>query len=154
VPPNKPDRIHVPDPSRTQVTTTLEETLELTRSNPDYYALKLGNTVLSRGFYASRLYQALREQRGLVYFVGSSISANKTRSSFTVSYGSDPSKVDKARTVIEHNLQKMQEKPISQDEMHRARADLVRSIPLSQSSLSRIGHNLLYLSTHDLPLNE
>jgi zinc protease len=38
--------------------------------------------------------------------------------------------------------------------MHRARAELVRSIPLSESSLSGIGHGLLYYSTHDLPLNE
>lgn len=154
VPPNKPDTIHVPDPSRTQVKVSLAETMELTRSNPDYYALKLGNNILSRGFYASRLYRALREQRGLVYYVGSSVSANKTRSKFSVSYGADADNVDQARTVIVHNLKKMQKKPISADELHRARADLVRSIPLGQASLSRIGHQLLHLATHDLPLNE
>jgi len=37
---------HVPDSSRVQDKVTLAETLPLTRTNADYYALRLGNSVL------------------------------------------------------------------------------------------------------------
>ncbi len=154
VPPNKAKTVFVPDPSRVQDSVTLSETMGLTRSNPDYYALKMGNYVLSRGFYASRLYKELRQRRGLVYFVVSSIDANKTRSHFAVDYASEPSKVSEARSVIIHNLDKMQNKLIGNDELHRVRAELVRGIPLSQSSQSSIAHQLLYYASHDLPLDE
>ena len=67
VPLNKPETTAVPDKSRVQDEVTLAETLELTRENPDYYALQLGNRVLGGGFYASRFYKDLRENSGLVY---------------------------------------------------------------------------------------
>ncbi len=69
VPANPPGVTAVPDKSRVQVNVTLAETLGLNRFNPDYYALELGNHVLGGGFYATRLYQDLRENAGLVYFV-------------------------------------------------------------------------------------
>ena len=80
VPANSSGVTAVPDKSRVQVNATLAETLELNRFNPDYYALELGNHVLGGGFYATRLYQDLRESTGLVYFVSSSFGVGKTRS--------------------------------------------------------------------------
>ncbi len=65
----RPSTTHVPDASRVQDKVTLAETLTLTRTNADYYALELGNHVLGGGFYATRLYRDLREKNGLVYFV-------------------------------------------------------------------------------------
>ena len=71
-PTNSVSVTHVPDASRVQDKVTLAETLQLTRTNEDYYALQLGNHVLGGGFYATRLYRDLREKSGLVYFVDSS----------------------------------------------------------------------------------
>ena len=48
VPVNRPSTAAVPNQSRIQDKVTLAETLGLTRSNPDYYALELGNHVLGR----------------------------------------------------------------------------------------------------------
>ena len=70
VPPNRPSSTSVPDHSRVQDKVTLAETLGLNRANPDYYALQLGNHVLGGAFYATRLYQGMREKSGLVYYVG------------------------------------------------------------------------------------
>lgn len=154
VPPNKPSTTAVPDSSRVQDEVTLAQTLGITRSNPAYYALKLGNHVLSGGFYASRLYSALREKTGLVYYVGSSIDAEKTRAHLAVRYACDPPNVDKARRIVVRELRTMQKQPVSASELHRAKAQLVRGIPLSESSQSDIAQGLLYRATHDLPLDE
>lgn len=154
VPPNKPATVAVPDSSRVQDEVTLAETLGITRSSPDYYALKLGNQVLSGGFYASRLYSALREKTGLVYYVDSSVDAEEHRAHFAASYACDPPNVDKARHIVVRELRSMQEKPVSDSELHRARAQLVRGIPLSEASQDDIARGLLQRATHDLPLDE
>ena len=91
---------HVPDASRVQDKVTLAETLQLTRTNADYYALQLGNHVLGGGFYATRLYRDLREKSGLVYFVGSSFNIGLTRGVYQVAYACDPPNVSKARAMI------------------------------------------------------
>ena len=64
VPGNRPSVVAVPNDTRVQDSVTLAETLQLKRSDPDYYALELGNHVLSGAFYATRLYpaQALRHE--------------------------------------------------------------------------------------------
>jgi zinc protease len=154
VPRNKATVIDVPDRSRVQDEVTLGQTFELTRQDDDYYPLQLGLHVLSEGFYASRLYRDLREQTGLVYTVGAQLQSGKTRSVFAVSYACDPPNVAKARAVVERNLREMQTRPVSSDELVRAKTLLLRSIPLSESSTYGIASGLLQRSLLDLPLDE
>ena len=154
VPPNKPSTTAVPNTRRVQCKVTLAETLGLTRSNPDYYALALGNHILGGGFYATRLYQDLREKTGLVYNVSSSFEIGKTRASYVVKYACDPSNVSKARAIVEGNLKDMQTTPVRPEELQQAKAMLLREIPLSESSLGSIGRGLISRSILDLPLDE
>jgi zinc protease len=154
VPLSKPSTSAVPDVSRVQDRVTLSETLGLTRSNPDYYALELGNHVLGGAFYATRLYKDLRENSGLVYYVSSSFSIGKTRSTYSVRYGCDPPNVSKARAIVERDLKQMQTKDVTPHELKQAKAMLMREIPLSESSLGSIADGLLSRSLNDLPLDE
>ncbi len=154
VPLNKPETTAVPDKSRVQDEVTLAETLELTRENPDYFALQLGNRVLGGGFYASRFYKDLRENAGLVYYVSSSFNIGKTRSTYQVRYGCDPPNVSKAKSVIVRDLKQMQTTPVSEKELHQAKEIAVRSIQVSESSVGSIANGLLGRSIEDLPLNE
>ncbi len=154
VPLNKTSVAVVPDESRVQDRVMLSETLGLTRSNPDYYPLELGNHVLGGAFYATRLYKDLRENSGLVYYVSSSFSIGKTRSTYSVSYGCDPPNVSKAHKIVERDLIQMQTSPVTPHELEQAKAMLMREIPLSESSLSSIARGLLSRSLNDLPLDE
>ncbi len=154
IPDNVPSTTAVPDNSRVQDQVMLAETLELTRSNPDYYALQLGNRVLGGAFYATRLYRDLREEAGLVYYVSSSFNIGKTRAFYEVNYACDPPNVSKARTIIQRDLKAMQQKPVTPEELQQAKALLLREIPLSESSIHSIAGGLLSRATHDLPLDE
>ena len=154
VPPNAPSTVNVPDTSRIQDEVVLVQTLGLTRSDPDYYALNLGNHVLGGGFYATRLYRDLREQTGLVYHVGVYLDADKTRASYSVTYACDASNVARARTIVEHNLKMMQTQPVGPIELQRAKAMLLREIPLTESSVGSIARGFIQRSVLDLPLDE
>jgi len=154
VPDNKPSIVTVPNTTRVQDRVILAETLQLNRSDPDYYALELGNHVLGGGFYATRLYRDLREKRGLVYYVDASFDVDKTRARYFVSYACDPPNVSLAQAVIQRELQKMQTDPVTPEELKVAKAMALREIPLSESSLKSIADGLISRTELDLPLQE
>jgi zinc protease len=154
VPPNAPSVTTVPDASRIQDKVVLAETVSIKRSNPEYYALELGNHVLGGGFYATRLYQDLRQKTGLVYNVSSDFDAGRTRMIYGVRYACDPANVSKARAIVENNLKKIQKTSVPADELNQARALLLRDIPLSESSVHSIADGLNERVVLGLPLNE
>jgi zinc protease len=153
-PTNSVSVTHVPDASRVQDKITLAETLQLTRTNEDYYALQLGNHVLGGGFYATRLYRDLREKTGLVYFVDSSFTVGLTRGVYQVEYACDPPNVSKARAVILRDLNDMRAKKVTAQELHQAKLMLLRDIPLAESSVDYIAQGWLAYSALGLPLDE
>jgi zinc protease len=154
VPPNKPSAASVPDASRVQDKVILAETLGITRTDPEYYALELGNHVLGGAFYATRLYRDLREQTGLVYYVNSTFEVGRTRALYLVEYGCDPPNVSKAVTIVVRDLKEMQNTLVTDDQLRQAQALLLRQIPLAESSVNTIAQGLIERSVHDLPLDE
>jgi zinc protease len=154
VPVNKPTATNVPDPEATQDTATLAEQLPINRFSPDYYPLQLGNHVLGGGFYATRLYHDLRQETGYVYFVSANLNASKSRAEYSVEYGCDPQNVSKARALIARDLDQMRTDDVSPDELHQAKALLLRQIPLSESSEGALAGGLLSRAEIGLPLDE
>jgi zinc protease len=154
VPPNGPSAVDVPDPQAVQDSVFLAEQLKLNRFDPDYYPLQLGNHVLGGGFYATRLYHDLRQVAGLVYTVDLRLDASKTRTNFAVVYGCNPENVSKARALIQRDLQQMRTQDVSADELHQAKALLLRQISLNDSSEEAMAHGLLARAEIGLPLDE
>lgn len=154
VPPSKSSATTVPDKSRVQDSVTLAETLDMNRFSPNFYALGLGDHVLGGGFYATRLYKDLREKAGLVYYVGVSLDAGRTRTVYRVDYGCDPPNVSKARAIIIRDLYQMQTETVDSASLRQAKALLLREVPLSESSMPNIAVGLLHRATLGLPLDE
>jgi zinc protease len=153
-PPNKAGTAAVPDARRVQDSVNLAEVLPFTRSNPDYYALELGNAVLGGAFYSTRLTIDLRKNSGLVYSVGSQLQAGKTRSIYFVSYACDPENVTKAADAVIQELKNMQTAPVGDGELARVKALMLRQLPLGESSISSIAMGMIGRHQADLPLDE
>ena len=154
VPINKPSAQNVADTEQIQDSVTLSQQLGINRFDPDYYRLKLGNHVLGGGFYATRLYHDLRQVAGYVYSVDVGMSASDSRATYTVTYGCNPENVSKARALIERDLNQMRSEPVSAEELHQAKALLLRQIPLSESSEEAVAAGLLARAQIGLPLDE
>jgi len=144
----------VPDASRVQDKVTLSETLQLTRTNDDYYALELGNHVLGGAFYATRFYRDLRKDAGLVYFVSSDFQIGLTRGVYEIEYACDPPNVFKARGIIARDLSEMRTNNVTDEELHQAKVLLLRQIPLSEASFDQIANGWISRSELNLPLDE
>jgi zinc protease len=153
-PANRAGTIAVPDASRVQDRVILAQTLALTRSDPDYYALQLGNAVLGGSFYATRLSIDLRKNAGLVYSVDSVLQAGRTRSVYLVEYASDPGNVAKAANMVSREVTAMQDTAVGADELTRVKACLLRQLPLSEAGIAEIARGILVRSDLGLPLDE
>ena len=153
-PSNRPSVIAVPDDSRVQDVVILAQNLALTRTDPDYYALSLGNALLGGGFYSTRLSIDLRKNAGLVYSVGSILQAGRTRGAYLIEYACDPQNVSKAADIALREVKAMQTAPATADELVRIKASLIRQIPLGESSVDEIAHGLVERADFGLPLDE
>jgi zinc protease len=154
VPPNQAALLAVPDDSRVQDEVILAHNLALTRSDPDYYPLQLGSSVLGGGFYSTRFSIDLRKNAGLVYSVESELQAGRTRGVYLVHYACDPQNVSKAQDLVVQDLRALQTMPAGEDELARVKALLLRQIPLNESSIEEIAHGFIERRDLNLALDE
>jgi zinc protease len=146
-PDSRASKADTPDPGRSQDDVTLAETMGLTVSNPDRYALQVGNEVLGEGF-TSRLLQDLRVRTGYAYFAGSSAQIGRTRSAFVVNFGADPDKAGAATKAAIRDVSAMRDMMVTDDELVQAKAGLLRRMPLQRASFAGLAG--LYLRLADL----
>ena len=154
VPPNEPSSTVVPNEARRQSEVTLAQTLGITRADPDYYALELGNHTLIGAFGATRLYRDLRDETGLVYRVSSTIETQRTRAFYRLRFACDPRNVSRARDIAIRDLEWMRTSLVSPGELHQAKALLLRGIALAEGSSETIASGLLLRASEGLPLDE
>jgi predicted Zn-dependent peptidase len=92
----------------------------LSRSDPQRYALGLLNIILG-GNMSSRLFNEVREERGLAYEIGSSLKWYDDSGVFFVHAGVDNRKVAEAVSVILKELEKPKKELATKDELVRAK---------------------------------
>ena len=120
----------------------------LARTDDRRYALGVLNAVLGGGT-SSRLFQEVREHRGLAYSVYSFASHYNDAGMFGVGVGCLPSKLDEVLAVVRDEMRELAENGITEEELERGqgqlRGGLVLSLEDSGSRMSRIAKaELLY----------
>ncbi|HXP94119.1 MAG TPA: pitrilysin family protein [Candidatus Binatia bacterium] len=154
VPNNAAAAFTIPAFGRVQSSVTLAQTLQLRRGDADVAALRVANTVLSGGTFASMLYHDLRVVNGLVYSVGGSLNIGKTRSTFSINYGSAPGDVDRAQALALDDVRQLQTAQLPLQRLNRAKALLMASLPLRIQSVTGIAGELLGNASEGLPLDQ
>jgi predicted Zn-dependent peptidase len=119
--------------------------------DPDYYAHSLYSTVLGGGM-SSRLFQEVREKRGLVYSIYSFASSYRDSGLFGIYAGTGEEDLPELVPVLCDELTKLA-KGIDEPELRRARAQLRAGLLMSRESTSARGEALAqHLITHGRPL--
>jgi predicted Zn-dependent peptidase len=96
-------------------------TLGVAHSSPDYYVLMLLNAILGDGM-SSRLFQDIREERGLAYDICSYTSSYYETGNLVISAGVDPSQTAAAIQAIVQELESLCKVPVAQEELERFKA--------------------------------
>lgn len=114
----------------------------LSASDPDSYAASLLDIAFGGGT-SSRLFQEVRERRGLVYEIESSLSSYRDTGSFTVYAGTRPANLPEVLAVIREEAGRMVAEGISADELERACSyavgQLIMSMEATRVRMERLG---------------
>ncbi|HUR34746.1 MAG TPA: pitrilysin family protein [Vicinamibacterales bacterium] len=104
------------------------------------YASYVLNTLLG-GSMSSRLFQNVREKRGLAYAVFSGLSAYRDAGSFTIYAGCANEAVSEVVDLVVEELRTVKRSPVPASELQRAKDHLKGSLMLSlENTASRMSH--------------
>ncbi|MFC3678046.1 M16 family metallopeptidase [Ferrovibrio xuzhouensis] len=113
--------------------------------DPDYYAMHVYATVLGGGM-SSRLFQEVREKRGLAYSVYAFPNSYRDGGMMTLYAGTSGEKLGELMPVLAEELGKLTG-AVGEDELQRARAQLkvglVSSLESSGARIEQIGRQML-----------
>jgi predicted Zn-dependent peptidase len=110
------------------------------QNHDDRYSSYVLNTLLG-GSMSSRLFQNVREKRGLAYAVFSGLSAYRDAGSFTVYAGCANEAVGEVLDLVVEELRGIKRLPVSDGELQRAKDHLKGSLMLSlENTASRMSH--------------
>jgi predicted Zn-dependent peptidase len=120
------------------------------------FALYLLNTIIG-GSMSSRLFQEIRERRGLVYSIHSGNAAFHDTGLFFIYAGTEPAHFGRVIDLTVGELRKLRSDGVTADELARAKDHLKGSLMLSlestSSRMTRIAKQELYFG-HPLSLDE
>ena len=103
--------------------------------DPRKYAATVLDAVLGRGM-SSRLFQEVREKRGLSYDISSRLHLFADAGMFTVTAGLDASKADAARATIDRELARITTTRVGAEELRRTKEFLVGNFRLSHEKMT------------------
>lgn len=115
----------------------------------DYYVLSILSSVLG-GSMSSRLFQNIREQKGLAYSVFSMTSSFSSTGYFSIYAGVSHDKIEKAIQGIQEELNILDREGISFEELNMAKEQMKSSFVFGQENVASImfrnGKNLTLLN--------
>jgi predicted Zn-dependent peptidase len=110
------------------------------QNHPDRYVSYIMNTVLG-GSMSSRLFQNVREKRGLAYAVFSGLSAYRDAGNITIYAGCATEAVPEVVDLCVEELRGLKKAPVPHAELRRAKDHLKGSLMLSlENTASRMSH--------------
>ena len=125
----------------------------VTRNNPDYFPLLVGNYILGGGGFVSRLMSEVREKRGLAYSVFSYFSPGKDAGIFQAGLQTKSDQGALALEVMSQTIAHFIANGPTVSELLAAKANLVNGYPLRIDNNRKLLDNVSSIVWNDLPLN-
>lgn len=125
----------------------------VTRSNPDYFPLLVGNYILGGGGFVSRLMSEVREQRGLSYSVNSYFAPGKDAGIFQAGLQTKNDQAALALDVMSSTIAQFIANGPKQSELDAAKANLINGYPLRIDNNRKLLDNVSSIAWNNLPLD-
>ncbi|WP_218940044.1 M16 family metallopeptidase [Denitrobaculum tricleocarpae] len=123
------------------------------RSDPDYYAAYVVNYILGGGGMSSRLYEEVREKRGLAYSVYSYLNPLDHAALLVGGVATQNARVSESLEIIKAEWKRMAEEGPSAQDLADAKTFLTGSFPLRLSGSDRIAGMMLGMQIQGLGID-
>ena len=125
----------------------------LKRDDADFIPAYVADQVLGGGTFSSRLYMAVREQRGLAYSVGTGLLPFDHAGATMVATSVDAAKADEALAVMRAEIERFAETGPTEAELAAAKDYLAGNFALRFDSSQKIARNLLQFQLDNLGID-
>jgi zinc protease len=124
------------------------------REEPEFYGAVLMNHVLGGGSFSSRLFEEVRERRGLTYGITSSIVNHEHATALVIGTSTRADKADETLAVIRDVVRQMVEEGPTEAELEAAKKYLIGSYAINNlDSSAAIAATLVELQIEDLGID-
>ena len=124
----------------------------MSRSDPDYFPLYVGNHILGGGGFVSRLMHEVREKRGLAYSVYSYFMPLKQTGAFQIGLQTKKEQAAEALQLVRSTLAEFAANGPTEKELVAAKLNIVGGFPMRIDSNRKILDYLGIIGFYDLPL--
>ena len=151
--PALPARVIVVDQPGAGQAAVIVASRSVARSDPDYFPLTLGNTLLG-GSFTSRLNQEIRIKRGLSYGTRSSLGVRRFDGLFTASAQTKNESAIEVSDLILAELTRLNTTQPTDSELTTRRAILTGAFGDALETVDGLGGLIADLALYDLPMSE
>lgn len=125
----------------------------IARQDPDFMAAYIVNHILGGGSFSSRLYQEVREKRGLAYSVYDSLVWLKHTALFLGGTATRAERTGETLALIDKEIRRLADKGPTADELAKAKSYLNGSFALNLDTSSKIAALLVQLQLDGLGID-
>jgi zinc protease len=123
------------------------------RSDDDFEAARLANSVLGQFGMMGRIGDQVREKAGLAYYAYSRLSGGFGPGAWSVAAGVNPANVDQALELSIAEVRRMRDELVSEEDLADNQSYFTGRLPLQLESNEGIAGTLLSMETHDLGMD-
>jgi zinc protease len=145
-------RVDLPMPGKVQ-SEVVVGALAVGRNSPDYYAVRVANTVLGVFGMMGRLGEVVREQQGLAYYAYSTQDAGRDTGVWLASAGVNPEDAEQCLASVEAEFARLYNEPVEEAELEDSKAYLCGVVPLTLETNDGIASTLLNIEWYGLELD-
>lgn len=125
----------------------------ISRGDPDYFPLYVGNHILGGNSMVSRIFEEVREKRGLSYSAYSYMSPMRDKGPFVMSLQTKNETREEAIEVLQNTLQAFIDQGPSEEELAFAKNNITGNFALDIDSNADILGYTASIAFYDLPLD-
>jgi len=123
------------------------------RSDPDFVPAAIALRILGGGAFSSRLYEEVREKRGLAYSIGFGLSAYDHAGLIIGSTKTRADQADRVVDLIDSEVERFASEGVTADELAEAKNYLIGSYALRFTTSTRIARQLLAIQLEELGID-
>jgi len=127
--------------------------LGMSRHDPDYIPLYVGNQVLGGGSLVSLLGEEVRNKRGLSYSVYSYFSASRQPGPFVMVAQTKNTQVKEAAEVMKETLAKFANESLTEELLKDAKQNIVFGFPMQIANNSKMVGYISMIGFYDMPID-
>ncbi len=125
----------------------------ISRIDPDYFALVLGNHALGGNSLSSLLSREIRSKRGITYGVSSYFTPMAQAGPFLATLQTDASQEKEALAALKETIERFIADGPPADALEAARQNLIGGFPLRLASNNQVAEYIAMMGVYDLPLD-